>query len=263
MTAPVEAGLASPINGTWAGCDTLQYMGRDPIHRPHHHSEISWSPPGWFVLLSRRGGARQALLAKMAGEPAQLAQLRAYYGFMWAHPGNKLLFMGGEFGQGHEWSHDAALDWAQAASSEGQGLSRLVRDLNGVLRAEPALHRDERDERGFDWSVADDNRNSVYAFIRRDPAGGTLLVVSNFTGAARAATGSACRTRGVGPNDSTPTACTTVAAIAATSGGAYRARPMHGHAQSLRLTLPPLSTLYLRLMHDGSDAAPGRMACGR
>ena len=172
-------GLASPTNGTWAGCDTLQYMGRDPVHRPHHHSEISF---GLVYAFSERFvlplshdevvHGKGALLAKMAGEPA-LAQLRAYYGFMWAHPGSKLLFMGGEFGQGHEWSHDAALDWAQAASNEGQGLSRLVGDLNNVLRAEPALHRDERDERGFDWSVADDNRNSVYAFIRRDPAGGS------------------------------------------------------------------------------------------
>ena len=222
VTAPVEAGglgFTHKWNMGWMH-DTLQYMGatRSIARITTARSASAWSTPfpngSCCRFRMTRWCTAGALLAKMAGEPAQrLAQLRAYYGFMWA-PGNKLLF-----GQGHEWSHDAALDWAQAASSEGQGLSRLVRDLNGVLRAEPALHRDERDERGFDWSVADDNRNSVYAFIRRDPAGSgrTLLVVSNFTRCGARRTGSACRTRGVGPNDSTPTACTTVAAIAATS----------------------------------------------
>ena len=185
---------------------------------------------------------------------------------MWAHPGSKLLFMGGEFGQGYEWSHDAALDWAQAASNEGQGLSRLVGDLNNVLRAEPALHRDERDERGFDWSVADDNRNSVYAFIRRDPAGSgrTLLVVSNFTPVRREGYRVGVPQPGVGANGSTPTARTTAAAIAATleqcipSRGRCMATPSRCGSRCRRC---PRCTC--RLMHDDSRAAPGRMACGR
>ena len=156
----------------------------------------------------------------------------------------------GEFGQGHEWSHDAALDWARAASNEGQGLSRLVGDLNNVLRAEPALHRDERDERGFDWSVADDSRNSVYAFIRRDPAGSgrTLLVVSNFTPLRR----DGYRVGVPQPGRWSERLNTDSAYYGGGNAGNLGAvhtepRPMHGHAQSLRLTLPPLSTLYLQV----------------
>ncbi len=147
VTAPVEEGglgFTHKWNMGWMH-DTLQYLGRDPVHRQHHHSEISF---GLVYAFSERFvlplshdevvHGKGALLAKMTGEPAQrLAQLRAYYGFMWAHPGSKLLFMGGEFGQGHEWSHDAALDWAQAASSEGQGLSRLVRDSTACSAPNP------------------------------------------------------------------------------------------------------------------------------
>lgn len=260
VTAPVEEGglgFTHKWNMGWMH-DTLQYLGRDPVHRQHHHSEISF---GLVYAFSERFvlplshdevvHGKGALLAKMAGEPAQrLAQLRAYYGFMWAHPGSKLLFMGGEFGQGHEWSHDAALDWEQATSSEGRGLSRLVGDLNAVLRCEPALHRDERDERGFDWSVADDSRNSVYAFIRRDPAGSgrTLLVVSNFTPVLR----EGYRVGVPQPGRWTERLNTDSAHYNGGNAGNLGAvqtepRPMHGHAQSLRLTLPPLSTLYLQV----------------
>jgi 1,4-alpha-glucan branching enzyme len=260
VTAPVEEGglgFTHKWNMGWMH-DTLQYLGRDPVHRSHHHSQISF---GLVYAFSERFvlplshdevvHGKGALLAKMAGEPAQrLAQLRAYYGFMWAHPGSKLLFMGGEFGQGHEWSHDAALDWARAASNEGQGLSRLVGDLNNVLRAEPALHRDERDERGFDWSVADDSRNSVYAFIRRDPAGSgrTLLVVSNFTPLRR----DGYRVGVPQPGRWSERLNTDSAYYGGGNAGNLGAvhtepRPMHGHAQSLRLTLPPLSTLYLQV----------------
>ena len=260
VTAPAEEGglgFTHKWNMGWMH-DTLQYLRRDPVHRQHHHSEISF---GLVYAFSERFvlplshdevvHGKGSLLAKMPGDlESRFAQLRAYYAFMWAHPGSKLLFMGAEFGQHHEWSHDDALDWAQAASREGQGLSRLLSDLNRVLRAEPSLHRDECNEQGFDWSVADDSRNSVFAFIRKDPvgAGRSLLVVSNFTPVLRegyrVGVPQAGRWAERINTDSDYYGGSNVGNLGATH---TCAQPMHGHAQSLRLTLPPLSTLYLQV----------------
>ncbi|WP_313140793.1 1,4-alpha-glucan branching protein GlgB [Stenotrophomonas sp.] len=239
--------------------DTLHYLQRDPVHRPHHHSEISF---GLVYAFSERFvlplshdevvHGKGSLLNKIAGDPVQqFAQLRAYYAFMWAHPGSKLLFMGGEFGQAGEWAHQRGLEWDQAATAEGGGLMRLVSDLNAHLLQQPALHRDERDERGFAWSVADDSRNSVYAFIRQDPAGNApaVLVVSNFTPVRRDGYRVGVPEPGLWSErlntDSHHYAGGNVGNLGAV---ATDARPMHGHAQSLRLTLPPMSTLYLQVV---------------
>jgi 1,4-alpha-glucan branching enzyme len=169
---------------------------------------------------------------------------------MWAHPGSKLLFMGGEFGQSGEWNHDAALDWEQARQPRNDGLARLVGDLNRMLRAQPALHRGERDERSFDWSVADDAHNSVLAFLRHDPTGATpsLLAVTNLTPLPRhgyrVGVPLAGRWRELLNTDSRHYGGSDIgnAGILLT-----QAQPMHGHAQSLALTLPPLATLYLQI----------------
>ncbi|AWH33366.1 MULTISPECIES: 1,4-alpha-glucan branching protein GlgB [Stenotrophomonas] len=238
--------------------DTLQYLRRDPVHRPHHHSEISF---GLVYAFSERFvlplshdevvHGKGSLLRKMPGERRQqFAQLRAYYAFMWAHPGSKLLFMGGEFGQAEEWAHQRRLEWQQAGTPEGGGLMRLVADLNAQLRQEPVLHQHEHDERGFAWSVGDDNGNSVFAFVRQDPTGRApaVLVVSNFT---------PVRRDGYRVGVPTPgrwSECLNTDSHHYAGGNAGNlgtvgtdARPMHGHAQSLRLTLPPLSTLYLQV----------------
>src|SRR5690606_5158153 len=108
-----------------------------------------------------------SLLSKMPGDQwRRLANLRAYYGFMWAQPGRKLLFMGGEFGQWSEWDHDAGLDWALLEAGRHSGVQRLVGDLNRTLRAHPALYQGDHTPLGFDWSVGDDYENSVFAFVR-------------------------------------------------------------------------------------------------
>jgi len=193
-----------------------------------------------------------SLLNKMAGDrEQQFAQLRAYYAFMWAHPGSKLLFMGAEFGQRGEWAHQRALEWDQAGTADGGGLMRLVGDLNAQLQQQPVLHRDERDERGFAWSVADDNRNSVYAFIRQDPAGvaPAMLVVSNFTPVLREGYRVGVPESGFWSERLNTDSHHYAGGNAGNLGAvATDARPMHGHAQSLRLTLPPMSTLYLQVV---------------
>lgn len=239
--------------------DTLHYLQRDPVHRPHHHSEISF---GLVYAFSERFvlplshdevvHGKGSLLTKMAGDRAQqFAQLRAYYAFMWAHPGSKLLFMGGEFGQAAEWAHQRGLEWEQAATAEGGGLMRLVADLNAQLQHQPALHRDERDERGFAWSVADDYRNSVYAFIRQDPSdeAPAMLVVSNFTPVRRDGYRVGVPESGLWSERLNTDSHHYAGGNAGNLGAvATDERPMHGHAQSLRLTLPPMATLYLQVV---------------
>ncbi|AWH17779.1 1,4-alpha-glucan branching enzyme [Stenotrophomonas sp. ZAC14D2_NAIMI4_7] len=238
--------------------DTLQYLRRDPVHRQHHHSEISF---GLVYAFSERFvlplshdevvHGKGSLLNKMTGERGQqFAQLRAYYAFMWAHPGSKLLFMGGEFGQAGEWAHQRGLEWGQAGTPEGGGLMRLVADLNAQLRQQPVLHRDPCDERSFAWSVADDSRNSVFAFVRQDPAGvaPALLVVSNFTPVQRDGYRVGVPAAGRWSERLNTDSHHYAGGNAGNLGALVsEARPMHGHAQSLRLTLPPMSTLYLQV----------------
>ncbi|BDU16532.1 1,4-alpha-glucan branching protein GlgB [Lysobacter auxotrophicus] len=256
VTAPVEhggLGFTHKWNMGWMH-DTLSYLGRDPIHRRHHHSEMTfglvYAFSEHFVLPLSHDEVvhgKGALLAKMPGDEWQhFANLRAYYGFMWAHPGRKLLFMGGEFGQPHEWNHDTALDWALLQHAPHRGLRRLVGDLNHALRTQPALHRADRSPLGFDWSVGDDFENSVFAFVRYDGGGPPLLAVSNFTPVPRqdyrVGVPRGGRWREILNTDSAHYGGSNVG-----NAGTVFAEPvsLHGHAQSLRLTLPPLATIWL------------------
>jgi 1,4-alpha-glucan branching enzyme len=183
VSAPVEQGglgFAYKWNMGWMH-DSLQYVERDPVHRAWHHNEMTFSLVyAWterFVLPLSHDEVvhgKGSLLAKMPGDRwRQLATLRAFFAFMWAHPGKKLLFMGGELGQESEWSHDDELAWHLLDRPEHAALQRLVGDLNRLYRTEPALHRRDADPAGFEWLVGDDAANSVFAFLRkggeRDP----------------------------------------------------------------------------------------------
>ncbi|MHC9015836.1 1,4-alpha-glucan branching protein GlgB [Stenotrophomonas bentonitica] len=260
VTAPSgEGGLGftHKWNMGWMH-DTLSYLGRDPIHRSHHHSQMTFSAmyafSEQFVLPLSHDEVvhgKGSLLGKMPGDRwQQLANLRAYLGFMWAHPGSKLLFMGGEFAQCTEWNHDAQLDWAQASEPAHAGVARMIGDLNRLLRELPALQHGNRTEQGFEWSVGDDHVNSVLAFIRHDPRGsaGPLLAVSNFTPMARhgyrVGVPHAGRWQEVFNSDSRFYGGSDIG-----NHGQVDTLPiaMHGHAQSLALTLPPLSTVFLQV----------------
>ncbi|MCM3089398.1 1,4-alpha-glucan branching enzyme, partial [Bhargavaea ginsengi] len=123
-----------------------------------------------------------SLVAKMPGDAWQrLATLRAYFGFMWAHPGKKLLFMGSEFAQWSEFAHDATPHWDWLDARAQRGVQRLVRDLNRACAAEPALHALDWHAAGFSWLIGDDRDNSVFAFARRDDAGRLVVADCNFT----------------------------------------------------------------------------------
>ncbi|TAA11796.1 1,4-alpha-glucan branching protein GlgB [Pseudoxanthomonas winnipegensis] len=259
VTQPPEhggLGFTHKWNMGWMH-DTLEYMKRDPIHRKHHHSEMTF---GMVYAFSERFvlplshdevvHGKGSLLTRMPGDAWQrFANLRAYFGFMWAHPGRKLLFMGGEFGQWSEWNHDTQLDWGLMQQHEHHGLAQLVGDLNRLLCAEPALYRNDHTPAGFDWSVGDDHANSVFAFVRfdRDGDGAPVLAVSNFTPMPRygyrVGVPRAGQWREILNTDSGHYGGSNVGNAGAVSTEPV---PMHGHAQSLSLALPPLSTIWLR-----------------
>ena len=170
--------------------DTLAFMARDPIHRNHHQGELSFGlvyafNENFVLPLSHDEvvHGKGSLISKMPGDEwQQFANLRAYYGFMWAHPGKKLLFMGGEFAQRREWNHDASLDWHLLEQAPHAGVQRLVRDLNALQRALPALHQLDFTPDGFEWISHEDSRHSVLAFVRHgQPGTAPVLVVCNFT----------------------------------------------------------------------------------
>jgi 1,4-alpha-glucan branching enzyme len=191
VSAPVhEGGLGFGFkwNMGWMH-DTLAYLARDPVHRRHHHNELTFGllyafSENFVLPLSHDEvvHGKGSLIAKMPGDGWQkFANLRAYYAFMWGYPGKKLLFMGQEFAQGAEWSEARSLDWRQLEIEPHRGVQRLVRDLNRLYRDRPALHARDCEGEGFEWLIADDAENSVYAWLRKAPGERPVAVVSNFT----------------------------------------------------------------------------------
>ena len=170
--------------------DTLHYMEEEPIYRRWHHGEITfglvYAFSEHFVLPLSHDEVvygKGSLIRKMPGDDWQkAANLRAYFGFMWTHPGRKLLFMGGEFAQWREWNHDAGLDWFLLDDPAHRGIQTLIGDLNAAYRTNPALHARDSEPAGFRWVVMDDADQSVFAYLRLgsddDPP---VLVVCNFT----------------------------------------------------------------------------------
>jgi 1,4-alpha-glucan branching enzyme len=169
--------------------DTLQYMARDPVHRRHHHDEITFGltyafSENFVLPLSHDEvvHGKGSLLGKMSGDDWQkFANLRAYYALMWGYPGKKLLFMGQEFAQRREWSEERALDWGLLDAPAHAGVSALVRDLNRLYREKPALHARDCEGDGFEWLVVDDAAASVFAWLRKAPGAAPIAVVSNMT----------------------------------------------------------------------------------
>ncbi len=169
--------------------DTLQYMARDPVHRRHHHNEITFGlmyafSENFVLPLSHDEvvHGKGSLLNKMSGDDwQQFANLRAYYGLMWGYPGKKLLFMGQEFAQRREWSEERSLDWELLDSPAHRGVRNLVRDLNQLYAGKQALHARDCEPEGFEWLQADDAGNSVFAWLRKAPGEPPIAVISNMT----------------------------------------------------------------------------------
>ena len=197
VSRPTDAGglgFGYKWNMGWMN-DTLDYMQRDPIHRKHHHHQMTFGihyafSENFVLPLSHDEvvHGKGSLLAKMPGDEDQrFANLRAYLAFMWGHPGKKLLFMGQDFAQAREWSHDASLDWHLLAEPRHAGVQRLVRDLNRLYRTTPALHELDCEGAGFEWIEAGAVEESVYAWVRRGRGeAAPVVVVCNFTPVERA-----------------------------------------------------------------------------
>jgi 1,4-alpha-glucan branching enzyme len=185
----------------------------------------------------------------MPGDEWQrFANLRAYFGYMWAHPGKKLLFMGGEIAQEREWNHDASISWDLLDLPRHAGVQRLIRDLNRIYASESALHSTDADPKGFEWAVVDDSGNSVFAMLRLAKDGSSIiLAVSNMTPVPRLSYRIGVPKAGLWHE-----ILNTDAAIYGGSnfgnGGALQAEEAssHGRPFSLSLMLPPLSTILLR-----------------
>ena len=182
-------GFSMKWNMGWMN-DTLEYFSKDPVHRKFHHGHLTFSllyafSENFVLPLSHDEvvHGKRSLLDKMPGDMWQkCANLRVLLGFLYGHPGKKLLFMGGEFGQGREWNFAESLDWHLLDFEPHRGLRRFVTDLNRIYRAEPSLYEVDFDYRGFEWIDFHDTENSVVSFLRKgkDPRDFTV-VVCNFT----------------------------------------------------------------------------------
>jgi 1,4-alpha-glucan branching enzyme len=248
-------GFTYKWNMGWMN-DILEYVRQDPIYRRYHHRHLTFSllyafsenfilPFSHDEVVHGKG----SMFGKIPGDDWQkAATLRALYGFMYSHPGKKLLFMGGEFGQGREWNYDASLDWHLLEEPLHAGIRRFVADLNRVYTAHPAMFECDFEPHGFAWIDCNDNDNSVVSFVRRATNPDEFVVaVLNFTPVARE-----------GYLIGVPRAGSYVELLNSDAeaygggnvgnGGVVFTDPVaaHGHAQSLRLTLPPLACLILK-----------------
>jgi len=237
--------------------DTLDYMALEPVHRKWHHDRLTFGllyafSENFVLPLSHDEvvHGKASLINKMPGDDWQkFANLRAYYGFMWAHPGKKLLFMGQEFAQRREWNEDCPLDFHLLEFPLHKGIQLLVRDLNRLHQTQPALHARDCEPEGFRWIVADDSDQSVVAFARYgEPQDPPVVMAANFTPVPRHGYRIGLPWPGWWRE-----ILNTDAEIYGGSGignlGGVTANdiPSHGLPASAEVTLPPLAAIYFQL----------------
>ncbi len=257
VSRPVELGglgFGMKWNMGWMH-DTLRYFSTDPLFRKYHHRDITFSL--WyafaenFVLPLSHDEVvygKRSLLGKMPGDDWQrFANLRALYGYMFAHPGKKLLFMGAELGVWSEWNHEAELDWRGAEAPSNAGVRRWLKDLNALYRSEPALWQRDFVPHGFEWIDCNDADHSVIAFVRRDASGRRLvLAVANLTPVPHA-NYQIGAPRGGYWRELLNSDATLYGGSGQGNLGGVHAAPTatHGRYHTLSLTLPPLSVMLL------------------
>ena len=247
-------GFGFKWNMGWMN-DTLAYAHTDPVYRRHHHRQITfglmYAHTENFVLPFSHDEVvhgKGSMIGKMPGDEwQQFAGLRNLYGYQWAYPGKKLLFMGSEFAQRTEWNADRSLDWHLLEHGGAQhlheGVRRLVRDLNNVYRHYPALHAQDCEATGFQWLVHDDADQSVFAFVRRAPDGACVVAVCNFTPVVRRG-----YRLGLPQAGTWREVINTDQAVYGGSGVGNapvgtQPVPWHGQPQSAVMTVPPLATV--------------------
>ena len=264
VSRPVYAGglgFGFKWNMGWMH-DTLEFMSQDPVHRRWHYDRMTFGllyafSENFVLPLSHDEvvHGKKSIVSKMPGDEWQrFANVRAYYGFMWGHPGKKLLFMGSEFGQTAEWNFDQSLDWHLLQYDIHRGVQDLIRDLNAVYRETPALHARDCEPEGFRWVVADDHANSVLAWLRfGEPGDPPVLVASNFTPVPRAHYRVGLPLAGEWREIVNTDAGRYGGSNLGNLGGVMaKAEPSHGLPASAEVVLPPLATVYFRFAGAGS-----------
>ncbi len=255
VSRPVDQGglgFGFKWNMGWMN-DTLRYMERDPVHRQHHHHEMTFGlvyafSENFVLPLSHDEvvHGKGSLIDKMPGDEWQkFANLRAYFGFMWGHPGKKLLFMGSEFAQRQEWNHDQSLDWHLLEQPEHAGIQQLVKDLNALYRQQPALYQQDCSAQGFEWLDDDNSEQSIFAFLRKGNLDSPpVLVVSNMTPTPHYNYQLGVPEKGFYREALNTDSSQYGGSNIGNQGGVSTIEQAgHGHAYQLNLTLPPLSTV--------------------
>ena len=235
--------------------DTLQYLSKDSVYRKYHHNSLTFRMlyafgENFVLPLSHDETVhgKGSLMQKMAGDDWQkFANLRLLFGGMYAQPGQKLMFMGGEFAQWQEWRHDASLDWHLTEHAPHRGMQNWVKDLNSLYRAEPAMHELNCNPAGFEWIDANDSQQSVTAFLRKDGKGAMVLAICNFTSVARYGYRVGVPKGGFWKELLNSDAPSYWGGGRGNLGGVQAEQiPAHGRPQSLNITLPPLSILFFK-----------------
>ena len=255
VSHPVEAGglgFTYKWNMGWMN-DTLSYMSEDPVHRKYHHDKMTFGlvyafNENFVLPLSHDEvvHGKHSILGRMPGDEwQQFANLRAYYGAMFAHPGKKLLFMGNEIAQRHEWNHDQSLDWHLLDKPAHRGVQQLLRDLNRLYSATLALHEIDFDGAGFEWIDWNDRDSSILSWLRRDRHGHSIICVANLTPLVRESYRIGVPEGGtyriVLNTDDRNYGGSGVGSDTVTSSDVEQ----HERPFSLDLTLPPLATIFL------------------
>ena len=243
--------------------DTLKYLARDPVHRKYHHNEMTFRgmyafTENFVLPLSHDEVVhlKGSLLGKMPGDHWQkLANLRLLYGYMWAQPGKKLLFMGGELAQYREWNHDASLDWHLLEDESHAGITRWLEDLNRLYREDPALHELDVNPDGFEWIDANDAENSVFSFLRKAKTGDPVVAVFNFTPHPRDNYRIGVPGGGHWQEILNSDATRYGGSNHGNMGGVDAVPvPLHGRTHSLTLSLPPLGVVFLKKDPSGPSS---------
>lgn len=256
VTRPVYVGglgFGMKWNMGWMH-DTLLYMSKDPIHRKHHHNQLTFSlcyafSENFILPLSHDEVVygKGSLLNKMPGDDWQkFANLRLLFGYMYCHPGKKLVFMGGEFGQRNEWRHEEGLDWHLLDFPSHEGIERWVKDLNHLSRQEPALYEKDFSAEGFEWIDHGDWENSIISFLRKGRED-IVLVVCNFTPLPRFNYRLGVPLGGFWKEMLNSDAKEYGGSGLGNMGGVEaQPIPFHGRDYSLSLTLPPLAVIIFK-----------------
>jgi 1,4-alpha-glucan branching enzyme len=238
--------------------DTLDYMGKDTAWRKWHHNEFTFSmiyaySERYVLPLSHDEvvHGKGSLYGRMPGDAWQkLANLRAYFTFMWTHPGKKLLFMGGEIGQMSEWSHDGQIDWPLLKNADHAALQTLIGDLNRLYVKTPQLHAMDNDPAGFAWVIGNDDANSIFAYERHAPGLPPLLIVLNMTPVPREGYRIGVSESGIWREILNTDSEFYGGSNLGNAGAVHTENlPAHGRTRSLSLTLPPLSAIILEPEH--------------